>query len=403
MIQKIGWFALVSTLVLGWMAPTHSHAQPTKNKAAQKGTKAKKRRGFKFPPIKVPYVQYDGKAKMAKKVYNFKKLVGKKPFVMFYFLPSHKSSVTELRAYAAASKIFGNKIQFFAATKATNVSEAKAAYKKMKELNVRLPLLLDEKGLVAYVMLTRRVPAYAMVTKSGRFTLGRASALTEKVDANNTLLGMITRVAAGEEIDFTIAPGYSPNPFNLIGKKAIDFKAAGVFDNKKFHFSSYVKKDKRPVVLAFWSITCPHCQKTMPVLQKFAKENEKRFRLMTMAVIHKPEYKKMAKVYFKKHKLNFPLLNDKKGKTFTDYRIMTVPSLFLIDRDGVIRNALLGGGTKVDKALLPMLDAVEKTPSLQKPAARKPAARKPAARKPAVRKPVARKPAARKPASRPTK
>jgi thiol-disulfide isomerase/thioredoxin len=381
MIRKIGWFALVSTLVLGWMAPTDGQAQPTKKNAG------KKRRGFKFPPIKVPYVHYEGKAKMAKKVYNFTKLIGKKPFVMFYFLPTHKASLTELKAYAAASKIFGNKIQFFAATKATNVDEAKAAFNKMKELNIRLPVLLDEKGLVAYVMLTRRVPAYAMVTKSGRFTLGRAGSLTEKIDAKNTLLGLITRVAAGEEVDFTIAPGYSPNPYNLIGKKALDFNAPGVFNKKSVRFKHYIKKDKRPVVLAFWSITCPHCQKTMPVLAKFANSNKKRFRLLTMAVIHKPEYKKMAKVYFKKHKLSFSLLNDKKGKTFNDYRIMTVPTLFVIDPSGVIRNAHLGGGEKVDKALLPMLAELDKKPTLKSPESRKPAPRRPKAR----------------PASRPTK
>jgi thiol-disulfide isomerase/thioredoxin len=305
-------------------------------------------------------LQYTTDQKLNKGVYEFKDLIGKKPFVMFYFLPAHAPSVTELQALATASNIFGSKVQFFGVTKATTAEEADVAAAKIKSLKIHLPILLDEKGLMAYVMLTQRVPSYAMVTGSGRFTLARASALAEKVSETDSMLGMINRVSRGEETPFTIAPGYSPNPFDMIAKPAPNFQAKDALVSQKTNLAEYVKQQKTPVLLAFWSITCPHCHQTMPILYRYAQRHKHRFRLLSMAVIHKPEYKKMLQEYFDKEKFSFPVLNDPKGDTFNDYRIMTVPTLYLIDRSGIIRNVLLGGGKDVDKVVEHFLHKLKK-------------------------------------------
>lgn len=371
MYRYIGLFVLTWTLNLGFVGTTWA-ASPTKATA-----KKKKKPGFKFPAHvshfqKVPYFQYKSGATFQKKTFSFQSVVGKKPFVMFYFLPNAKPTLTELKAYATASKIFAGKVQFFAVTKGTTKDDVAKAWKKIKELKVQIPVLLDEKGLLAYVMLTRRVPAYAVVTKKGFVTLARGGALTEKINPKDTLLGLISRVAAGEETPFVVAPGYSPNPYNLVGKKAKMFKAVNALGPDKMDLQEYVKQDKRPVLLAFWSVTCPHCQKTMPLLQKYANTNKKRMRMVTMAVIHKADYKAKLQTYLKKHKLTFKVYNDPKGKVFNSYKIMTVPTLFLLDSQGVIRNAVLGGGgKKPGKVLDQLLKQMEKPakPSTQ-PASR---------------------------------
>lgn len=351
MVSRVVGFACLWTLGLlgGLMVVMPGWAETP---APRTAPKQQKHQGFQFPPIQVPYLQAKANQKQASKgVYQFKNLIGKKPFVMFYFLPTHKPSLTELQALATAAKLLGDRVQFFGVTKAANETEANAAAKAVQEINVHLPILLDEKGLMAYVMLTQRVPAYALVTGSGRFTLARASALTEKVDETSSMLQMISRVAQGEETPFVIAPGYSPNPFDLIGTAAKNFKAQDSLHSTQIHFAEYLKQVQKPVLLAFWSITCPHCHKTMPILHRYAEQQKNRLRLLTMAVIHKPEYKKMLQEYFKEQKVEFPVLNDPKGETFDQYRIMTVPTLYLIDRTGTIRHVLLGGGKDVDQVV----------------------------------------------------
>lgn len=335
----------------------------------------KKRQGFQFPPIQVPYIQYNASQKRVNKgVYEFKPLIGKKAFVMFYFLSAHKPSVTELQAFATASRIFGQKVQCFGVTKASDEKEVALAAKTMKTLNIQLPILLDEKGLMAYVMLTQRVPAYAMVTASGRFTLARASALTEKVSETDSMLGMLTRVSRGEEIPFTIAPGYTPNPYDLVGKPAASFKAKDTVHGTSTDFAAFLKQKKSPVLLAFWSVTCPHCHKTMPILSRYANQHKNRVRFLSLAVIPKPEYKTMLEEYLKKEKLDFPVLNDPKGDTFNAYRIMTVPTLYLIDQTGVVRNVLLGGGKDIDKVVEQFLQKLE-LPNHHNPGQQKPETR----------------------------
>jgi thiol-disulfide isomerase/thioredoxin len=374
--RAVLWFAALALLLT--CASTQSFAS------------SKKPAGFRFPPITVPYFVYKANKPLKTKQLAFKTLTGKQPFVLFYFLPQHPHSITELRAFGMAAQLFKGKLKFMAVTKAQNAAERKAAYAKMKSLNLSIPVILDEKGLMAYVMLTRRVPSYAIVTKSGFLRLARASQLAEKVTPSETLLSVLTRVSRGADIPFIRAPGYSPNPFNLLGKKAPSFQAPYALKPGTFRLSM-ATKTKKPTLLVFWSVTCPHCQATLPPLERYVEKRRKEFHTISIVITPDAKRKKMLTTFVKKHNINTITLNDKKGKAFNKYFIMTVPTLYLISADGKIVDVNMGGGKNVAALIEKMMKKLpkQKTPAKKaKPAARKaPAKREVAGPKPPASRP----------------
>lgn len=364
-------------------------------------TFAKKPEGFRFPPIKAPYFQYQQGKAFQQKTFQFKTIVGKQAFVLFYFLPQHPHSITELKAYAMAAKLLKGRVQFMAVTKAQTPEEGKKAYAKMKELNISLPVILDQKGLMAYVMLTRRVPSYAVVTKTGYLRLARAGQLSERVSPHQTLLNVLMDVAQGKDIPFIRAPGYSPNPYNFIHKPAPLFKAPYALKNGTFSLGNALKNNKLKL-LVFWSITCPHCQKTVPLLERYAKT--KRAELQTVSIVIAPnkKLKDKLKTFVEKHKIQSTLLNDVKGKIFTSYRIMTVPTLYFLGAKGSVQAVYLGGGKNIGKVIDTLLSNYKRKLAIQKTTVQKPVVKKAVEKKAitkkktAVKKPTTKKAAVKK-------
>lgn len=330
-------------------------ASPKKAKASSK-TKASPgptKQGFRFPSFKVMTFQYKPKRRYYRTIFDFATVIGKKPVLLFYFLPNHEHSITEFKAFAAAAKLFKDKIHFFAVTKAQTNKEARVAYKKVKELKIEVPVLLDQKGLLAFVMLTRRVPAYALFSKTGYLRLAGASSLTERVNPDLTLLSALKRVSLGKKIPFIRATGYSPNPYNLIGKAAPTFKAPHVLKKESLSLKETLKA-KKPVLVVFWSITCPHCRMTIPYLDQYMRKKSS-LRVISLVLGVNDKRRKMVKKFVKDKSLSMTILEDPKSKFAQAYRVMKVPTLYLVDTKGTIRNVRIGGGKKIGELIDQML------------------------------------------------
>ncbi|MCK6511333.1 TlpA family protein disulfide reductase [Myxococcota bacterium] len=341
-IKFIGYCTV--TLWLGlWKAP-HIHAE-----SAQKG--------FRFPPFKVKYIQASSpKAKPYLKDFNFTDVIGKIPIVMIYFLPGHKGSETELQAAHAASNLpmFKDKIRFFAITKVNSQKEVKQAFTRLQQLKITLPVLVDDsRGLLAYVTLTRHVPSYSIVTTKGYLRLSNASSLTETVRPHTTLFQLLQQVAANVEIPYTRAPGASPNPLDLIGKKAPNYQSQPILPNTTP--SPALTPPKLPTLLVFWSVGCPHCRTTLPPLDQYAQKNQHRFRLITYVQADDDLRKDMLKTFHAEQKLQCPILADPKGEISARYQILTVPTFVLIGPDGLVRAMHAGGGKKIGESIERML------------------------------------------------
>jgi peroxiredoxin len=94
-----------------------------------------------------------------------------------------------------------------------------------------------------------------------------------------------------------------------------------------------------PLLIAFFKITCPTCQYAFPFLQRFSDKNA-----LTVIGVSQDEAGP-TQTFCKKYGVRFPVLLDsaRKGYAFSNaYQITSVPSIFLVEPDGVISRAVSG-------------------------------------------------------------
>ncbi|PJB79173.1 MAG: hypothetical protein CO090_05565 [Acidobacteria bacterium CG_4_9_14_3_um_filter_49_7] len=143
---------------------------------------------------------------------------------------------------------------------------------------------------------------------------------------------------------------------DMIGKPATELKAEKWLNSKKLT----LKKLKGKVVLIdFWATWCPPCRQVIPVLAASYEELKDKGLVVLGYTkyygFYRDDQKNAGKVeksaeltltreFLKRFKMTYPvaIANDDKG--FTDYGIESIPTLFFIDRKGVIVDVEMGSG-----------------------------------------------------------
>jgi peroxiredoxin len=122
-----------------------------------------------------------------------------------------------------------------------------------------------------------------------------------------------------------------------IGKPAPDF-ALNDLNGGKVALSELKGK---VVILNFWATFCGPCKEEMPSLNNlflsFKKDG-----LIVLAV-STDDSEKPVQSFIKAKAIAFPVMIDKDQQVFFDrYAILGLPTTFIIDRDGIIREKILG-------------------------------------------------------------
>lgn len=118
-----------------------------------------------------------------------------------------------------------------------------------------------------------------------------------------------------------------------IGVKAPDFELNNL-TGEKVRLSDYQGKK---VVLNFWATWCAPCKKEMPDLQKYYEKAGDD--VVILAVNIDPQYD--VADFAKKMNTQFPILLDDKDEVNNLYQIMTIPTTYFIDENGLIQNKYL--------------------------------------------------------------
>jgi peroxiredoxin len=118
------------------------------------------------------------------------------------------------------------------------------------------------------------------------------------------------------------------------GTRSIDFTLSDL-SGKKVSLSSYKGK---LVFLNFWATWCPPCRSEMPSMERLYQKLKGKG-LVILAVDLQEDAKSVQK-FVDEHKLTFPVLLDSDGKVGGSYGARSIPTTYIIGRDG---NAL--GGT----------------------------------------------------------
>lgn len=122
-----------------------------------------------------------------------------------------------------------------------------------------------------------------------------------------------------------------------VGTSAPDFSLTAQ-DGKSYSLSALLQRG--PVVLAFFKISCPVCQFTLPFLQRLAD----RFAGKNVSVVGvSQDDSRDTKGFNSEYGVKFPTLLDSNGYPVSNgYGLTNVPTIFLVAPDGKVKVECMG-------------------------------------------------------------
>ncbi len=120
------------------------------------------------------------------------------------------------------------------------------------------------------------------------------------------------------------------------GTRSIDFTLSDL-SGKKVSLSSYKGK---LVFLNFWATWCPPCRSEMPSMERLYQKLKGKG-LVILAVDLQEDAQSVQK-FVDEHKLSFQVLLDSDGRVGTTYGARSIPTTYLIGRDGSALGGTIG-------------------------------------------------------------
>jgi peroxiredoxin len=160
------------------------------------------------------------------------------------------------------------------------------------------------------------------------------------------------------------------------GDKAPDFTAPGLA-GEAISLAAYRGK---VVYLDFWASWCGPCAQALPALDKLRKEfPADDFQVVAVNVDRES---KSAKAFLRKRPIGYPSALDPEGAIPARFGVETMPTSFLIDRDGTVRHVQRGFRSDDVEPLRKQIRQLvaQKKPAVQAPAKAAPPAKRAPAR-----------------------
>jgi peroxiredoxin len=165
--------------------------------------------------------------------------------------------------------------------------------------------------------------------------------MVKKIIAAVLLLGLLT-VAIVQAVDKKAETPKKNNSDTAetqaqglkIGDKAPDFELK-TLTGETVKLSSY--KGKK-VMLNFWATWCPPCKAEMPEMEQFYKQSNNDVVILAVNIDTQNDVKGFAD----KNGITFPILMDTDNQVNSTYQIISIPTTYFIDRNGVIKNKYTG-------------------------------------------------------------
>ena len=96
------------------------------------------------------------------------------------------------------------------------------------------------------------------------------------------------------------------------------------------------------VVLDFWATWCPPCREELPYIEKLRQEFAGQVQFYGI----NDEESGTVKDFLRKHAYELPVLMDGKRQVHRQYGVSAIPTMLIIDRQGVIREHFIGSRTE---------------------------------------------------------
>jgi peroxiredoxin len=151
--------------------------------------------------------------------------------------------------------------------------------------------------------------------------------------AVDRILSLVIRTVLSMTLIAVMACGdsrQSPQPAKAARGKGSDFVLKDL-DGRPF---SLAEQQGKPVLLIFSSLWCPTCRSETPYYKKLHDTYGQRGLIVANVVID-GQREKVAQ-FAASQRLPYRVLLDEKGRVAKGYRVVGVPAMILIDRNGAI-------------------------------------------------------------------
>ena len=140
------------------------------------------------------------------------------------------------------------------------------------------------------------------------------------------------------QVDMLSLPG--EENVSLAGRKAADFELKSL-DGEHVDLASFRGK---VVVLDFWATWCGPCRQELPIVDKLRQEFGEQVQFLGI----NEEENGTVKGFLHRNPYGITVLMDAKRSVNRIYGVHSIPTLVVIDKDGVIRQHFVGGRTEAD-------------------------------------------------------
>ena len=122
-----------------------------------------------------------------------------------------------------------------------------------------------------------------------------------------------------------------------VGQAAPGFSLKSL-DDREYSLRSFLERG--PVVLAFFKISCPVCQFTLPFLERlFERYGNNNVSFVGIS----QDDVRSTKEFNREYGVNFPTLIDDNGYPVSNtYGLTNVPTIFLVATDGIVKVQCMG-------------------------------------------------------------
>ena len=97
------------------------------------------------------------------------------------------------------------------------------------------------------------------------------------------------------------------------------------------------------ILLNFWASWCPPCRSEMPAMQQvYESYQDEGLEVVAVNMAHQDSLSDVQS-FMNTYQLTFPVMLDMRGETALEYQVRALPTTFLIDREGVIMEVIVGG------------------------------------------------------------
>lgn len=110
--------------------------------------------------------------------------------------------------------------------------------------------------------------------------------------------------------------------------------------SKNVELYQVITKNK-VTLINFWGIWCPYCVQEIPELVKFYQQyHQRQVEILAVNVGDNP---KEVPLFVKNNHMAFPVVIDKNNAVSNLYQVTGFPTTFIIDRQGKIKDIIVGG------------------------------------------------------------